>query len=73
MEADINGVFEDMAKKTSIGKKEILECQFGVYEALEWDSYAGQIVEKMISLGYEVDGNMRCYLPSNIEGTQPTA
>ena len=66
MSADINQAFDELLRSKDPKRVEILKCQFAVYEGLEWDSYAGDIVQKMLDEGLSdyVDSNMRCYLDS---------
>ena len=64
MKADIDEVFDAMLEKHPALTPDILAAKFGVYEALEWDGAAGDVVREMIDHGLTVDGNMLCYLDS---------
>jgi len=62
MKADIDDVFSVLLRKNPELKADILAAKFGVYESLEWDKSAGEVVRDMIAQGIDIDGNMRCYL-----------
>lgn len=67
--ADINSTFEELIEKIPNMKGEILACKFGVFESLEWDNAASEVVEYMIANNFTayVDSNMRCYLQASTE------
>lgn len=62
--SDIIDAFIAMEANIPNRRGEILTCLFEVFESLEWEIAAREIVEQMISEGLEifVDGNMKAYL-----------
>lgn len=62
--ADINEAFNALIKKLPDGEGEILFCKFEIFEALEWDSAAKEVVKNMLNSRYRymVNKNMMCYL-----------
>ena len=60
--ADIDSEFDDLIKKIPDKEREILICKFGVFESLDWDSSAAEAAKEIQQKGYEIDGNMLCYL-----------
>ena len=62
--ADIDDLFNRLCEKIPEKVGEIRTAHFEVFEALEWDESAKEVVEYMLNNSLEqfVDGNMRCYL-----------
>lgn len=60
--AGIEKAFTKLMEKHPLIKRDILICKFGVYESLEWDSAAAEVAKEMLDSGYDIDGNMRCYI-----------
>ena len=63
-QSDINSEFDDLIKKIPDKEYDILICKFGVFESLDWDSAAKETAKEIQKKGYEIDGNMRCYISS---------
>ena len=59
---DIDLEFKLLIEKHPELEEDILECESGVFESLDWESPAADIVKKMIKKNYNVDNNMRAYL-----------
>ena len=62
--ADIDKAFDELLEEIPTMKGEILTCKFSVYESLEWDDAAKDVVLDMEKrgLGEYVEGWMRVYI-----------
>jgi len=59
---DINGIFNELIQKHPDIEEVLLTAKFGVFESLDWEWDTERAVKEMIDKGFEIDGNMRCYL-----------